>query len=118
MNNDVQAEQIADSFLDDTEDVATAKASFKAAFEDAAAGGLAALQEPAPVHVIPEPAEVPVAVASEAVAPIAPAAFVHAIPSVHLGYHPLGVYAYGGALPYGLPAFGLNHLPYNGLPLV
>merc|ERR1712215_670041 len=101
VNNDIQAEQIAPAYLDDVEEVATAKAAFKAAFEDAAAGGLAAKQEPAPVHVIPEPAEVPVVAA----APVAPV--VHAL---HLGYpYHYGAYPYlGGALPYGLPAFGLH----------
>merc|ERR1712107_430010 len=37
----------------DAEDVAAAKAEFKAAFDDAAAGGLAAKQAPAPVHTVP-----------------------------------------------------------------
>merc|ERR1711970_1176924 len=110
VNNDIQAEQIAAAYLDDVEEVAAAKA----AFEDAAAGGLAAKQEPAPVHVIPEPAEVPV-VAAAPVAPVAPV--VHAL---HLGYsYHYGAYPYlGGALPYGLPAFGLHGLPYNGLPIL
>merc|ERR1711944_169761 len=54
VNNDIQAEQIPESFLEDDEDVAAAKAAFQAAFDDAEAGGLAAPQAPAPVHVIPE----------------------------------------------------------------
>merc|ERR1712006_47735 len=54
VNNDVQAEQIGDSFLEDAEDVAEAKAKFAAAFEAAAAGGLADLQAPAPVHEVAE----------------------------------------------------------------
>ena len=111
MNNDIQAEQIAAAYLDDIEEVAAAKASFKAAFDDAAAGGLAAKQEAAPVHVI-------------AAAPVAPV--VHALPlgypyGLHYGAYPYGAYPYGafhGALPYGLPAFGLHGLPYNGLPVV
>merc|ERR1712123_172225 len=70
VNNDVQAEQIAAAYLDDIEDVAAAKASFKAAFDDAAAGGLAAKQAAAPVHVIAEPE--PIAVV--AAAPVAPVA--------------------------------------------
>merc|ERR1711970_1544079 len=69
VNNDIQAEQIAAAYLDDVEEVAAAKAAFKAAFEDAAAGGLTAQQEPAPVHVIPEPAEVPVVEAPAVAAP-------------------------------------------------
>merc|ERR1712203_416724 len=40
--------------MGDAEDVAAAKAKFNAAFEAAAAGGLAELQAPAPVHEIPE----------------------------------------------------------------
>merc|ERR1712227_395575 len=51
VNNDVQAEQIPESYLEDLEDVAAAKAAFKAAFDDAEAGGLAAKQAPAPVQV-------------------------------------------------------------------
>merc|ERR1719320_1548653 len=56
VNNDIQAAQIGASYLDDVEDVAAAKAAFQAAFDDAAAGGLAAKQAPAPVHVLPAPA--------------------------------------------------------------
>merc|ERR1712001_620940 len=52
VNNDVQAEQIGDSFLEDAEDVAEAKAKFAAAFEAAAAGGLADLQAPSPVPAV------------------------------------------------------------------
>merc|ERR1712112_387094 len=52
VNNDVQAPQIASAYLDDAEEVA----AVKAAFDDAAAGGLATKQAPAPVHVIPAPA--------------------------------------------------------------
>ena len=114
VNNDIQAEQIAATYLDDVEEVAAAKAAFKAAFEDAAAGGLAAKQEPAPVHVVAAP------VAVAAAAPVAVAAPV--VNTLPLGYpyglH-YGAYPYAAAaLPYGLPAFGLHGLPYNGLPLV
>merc|ERR1711955_27419 len=51
--------------IEDTADVAAAKAEFNAAFAAAAAGGLAAKQEPAPVHEIPVPAplEAPVVAA-------------------------------------------------------
>merc|ERR1712029_1221955 len=73
VNNDVQAEQIAAAYLDDLEEVVAAKAAFKAAFDDAAAGGLAAKQAPAPVHVLPEP------VAASVVAPtVVPAAINYA----------------------------------------
>merc|ERR1711872_987706 len=53
MNNDVQAAPIATAYLADSDDVAAAKAEFKAAFENVAAGGLADMQEPAPVHKLP-----------------------------------------------------------------
>merc|ERR1712228_594868 len=115
VNNDIQADQIASAYLDDTEDVAAAKAAFTAAFDDAAAGGLAAKQEPAPVHVVAAPE--PLAVAAPA--PVAPV--VHTLPvGLPYGLH-YGAYPYGlvnTALPYGLPAFGLNGLPYNGLPII
>merc|ERR1712227_419268 len=107
VNNDVQAEQIPESYLEDLEDVAAAKAAFKAAFDDAEAGGLAAKQAPAPV--IPEVAPV--------VAPIPaalPVTYSH-IPAVY------PYYAYNHvlpSLPYSLPAFGLAGLPYNGLPVI
>merc|ERR1712036_37646 len=75
VNNDVQAPQIASAYLDDVEEVAAAKAEFQAAFDDAAAGGLAAKQAPAPVHVIPEPA--PLAVAPAPVVAAAPVLATH-----------------------------------------
>merc|ERR1712115_682356 len=73
------------AYLDDVEDVAAAKAAFQAAFDDAAAGGLAAKQAPAPVHVILEPAPLAVAPAPvmaaapiEAAAPVEAAALIEA----------------------------------------
>merc|ERR1711976_207270 len=97
--------------LEDTPEVAEAKAAFKAAFDDAAAGGLAAKQAPAPVHVLPEPVAAPVAAPT-----VVPAAINYAnIPAVYpyFGYnHVLP------QLPYALPAFGLTGLPYNGLPII
>merc|ERR1712001_789000 len=55
VNNDVQADQIADEFLADAEDVAAAKAEFAAAFESAAPGYTlpAALPYYAYNHVLP-----------------------------------------------------------------
>merc|ERR1711955_36445 len=79
VNNDVQAPQIASAYLDDAD-------------EDAAAGGLAAKQAPAPVHVIPEPA--PLAVA--------PAPVVEGVPV--LATHPYAA---------GFPIHGLG---YAGIP--
>merc|ERR1712203_110557 len=83
--------------IDDTADVAAAKAAFQAAFDDAVAGGLAAKQAPAPVHEIPVPAPFPYGLA-------------HA----GLGYAGLGYAGLGYA---GLGYAGLGY-PYAGLPLV
>merc|ERR1712240_989860 len=114
VNNDVQAPQIASAYLDDVEDVAAAKAAFQAAFDDAAAGGLAAKQAPAPVHVIPEPA--PLAAAPVlATHPYAAGFPIHGlgyagIPyAAGLGYHGL---AYNTIGYHGLG------FPYAGLPVV
>merc|ERR1711976_158498 len=113
--------------LEDTPEVAEAKAAFKAAFDAAAAGEHAALAPvnndvqaeqiaaaylaPAPVHVLPEPVAAPVAAPT-----VVPAAINYAnIPAVYpyFGYnHVLP------QLPYALPAFGLTGLPYNGLPII
>merc|ERR1712243_373805 len=86
VNNDVQAPQIASAYLDDAEDVA-------------AAGGLAAKQAPAPVHVIPAPA--PLAAA--------PAPVVAAAAPV-LASHPYTA---------GFPIHGLGYagIPFAGLGL-
>merc|ERR1711988_35773 len=72
--------------LDDAEDVAAAKAAFKAAFDDAAAGGLAAKQEPAPIHVVSAPATAHAEPdASVEAIPVADPV-VHALPFI--AYHP------------------------------
>merc|ERR1712038_1770537 len=105
VNNDLQAEQIALSYLADSEDVAAAKAEFLAAFDSAAAGGLAAKQAPAPVHAIPAPA------------PLAalPAAFPYGVTALNtLPYHG---YPVAAGFPYaGLPYAG--YAGYAGLPVV
>merc|ERR1712071_448236 len=96
------------------EDVATAKASFQAAFDDAAAGGLAAKQAPAPVHVIPAPA--PLVAAPLVAAPAIAYAGLHhaAYPYAlnHLGY--AGYNGYAGNHHHA----GVVGYPYAGLPLV
>merc|ERR1711863_6455 len=106
VNNDVQAEQIGDSFLEDAEDVAEAKAKFAAAFEAAAAGGLADLQAPAPVHEIAEVEPVAVAAPSPVPAVYPYIAYNHVLPTA----------------PYlaGYPYHGLayNGFAYNGLPVL
>merc|ERR1712083_1228701 len=88
VNNDVQAEQIPNAYLDDDEDVAAAKAAFQAAFDDVVAGG----QAPAPVQK------------AAPISTITP--FIHSPLNYPLGY-PLGL-QYGG-YPY-------SGYPYNVLP--
>merc|ERR1711863_181908 len=106
VNNDLQAEQIALSYLADTEDVAAAKAEFLAAFDSAAAGGLAAKQAPAPVHAIPAPAPLAAPVAA------LPAAFPYGVTALNsLPYHGLPYAGYAGH-PY------VAGLPYAGLPVI
>merc|ERR1711923_619791 len=96
VNNDVQAAQIANAYLDDTVDVAEAKS--------VAAGGLAAKQAPAPVHEVAEPVKV------AAVPFAAPVTYAHAIPA----YHPQvysNVLAHHAVYPYA--AFNYAHYPYT-----
>merc|ERR1719150_448818 len=91
--------------LEDTAEVAAAKeeflAAFQAAFDDAAAGGLAAKQAPAPVHVLPEPT---------AVVAAAPAFGYYPAPAAAYNY---GYLNYPYAAPYNLAAF--SQYPYTGL---
>merc|ERR1712054_8452 len=104
VNNDVQAAQIANAYLDDTVDVAEAKAAFDAEFKSVAAGGLAAKQAPAPVHEVAEPMKV------AAVPFAAPVTYAHAIPA----YHPQvysNVLAHHAVYPYA--AFNYAHYPYT-----
>merc|ERR1711874_822188 len=106
--------------IDDTADVAAAKAAFQAAFDDAAAGGLAAKQAPAPVHAVPVPAPLTVAAAPALVNPYVsalntlPAAYPYGLAHAGLGYAGLGYAGLGYA---GLGYAGLGY-PYAGLPLV
>merc|ERR1712128_322247 len=96
--------------IEDTPEVAAAKAEFSTAFAAAEKGEHAALapvntdvQAPAPVLVIPEPAALATA----------PAAFSYGVTALNAGY------PYSLGLPNaGLPYAGLPHagLPYNGLP--
>merc|ERR1712177_40228 len=103
-------------YLDDVEDVAAAKAAFQAAFDDAAAGGLAAKQAPAPVHVIPEPA--PLVVAAAPVLTTHP--YAAGFPIHGLGY--AGIPYAAGLVHHGLAynTIGYHGLgfPYAGLPVV
>merc|ERR1719342_1184540 len=59
VNTDTQAPAIEPAYLDDDEAVAEAKAAFLETFKNVEGGALAALQAPAPVHIIHEPAELP-----------------------------------------------------------
>merc|ERR1711892_1622471 len=95
------------------EDVAAARASFQATFDDVVAGGLAAKQAPAPVHLISEP---------EQLAAISPSA--HNFPigypfGLHYGGYPYGQYHYGGysngPSPFGYPASAPRSFLHNGL---
>merc|ERR1712128_402155 len=99
VNADAQAAQIAAEYLADVDEVAAAKddfnaafaaakAAFQAAFDDAAAGGLAALQEAAPVHEIPAPAPL-----------VADAAYPYA-GHAYAGLHGLAYGGYAAGLPY------------------
>merc|ERR1711892_1333748 len=94
--------------IEDTPEVAAAKAEFSAAFAAAEKGEHAALapvntdvQAPAPVHVIPEPAALAAAPAA------ALSAFPYGVTALNAAY------PYSLGLPAGLPAAGL---PYAGLP--
>merc|ERR1712012_1078376 len=93
--------------IEDTADVAAAKAEFLAAFADAEAGGLAAKQAPAPVHEIPAPAPLAAPVA----APALPyAAYPYGINALNvLGAYP--GYGYAAGLPYAA-------YTYAGLPVI
>merc|ERR1712133_291720 len=116
VNSDVQAPQIASVYLD-------------AAYDVAAAGGLAAKQAPAPVHVIPAPAPLPAAapvVAAPVLAthPYAAGFPIHGlgyagIPYAGLGYSGLAynTLGYHGLGYHGLGYHGLG-FPYAGLPVV
>merc|ERR1711981_417747 len=100
VNNDLQADQIALSYLADSEDVAAAKAEFLAAFDSAAAGGLAAKPAPAPLA-----------------APVAalPAAFPYGVTALNaLNALPYHGYPYAAGLPYA----GLPYAGYAGLPVI
>merc|ERR1712121_485694 len=81
VNTDVQeaapvftGEQIPEAFLAETPEVAEAKASFSSAFDEAAAGGLAAKQAPAPA--LPQVAPVPALKSALA----APTVYAHTYP--------------------------------------
>merc|ERR1712038_1398598 len=77
VNNDLQAEQIALSYLADSEDVAAAKAEFLAAFDSAAAlpaafpYGVTALNAALPYHGYPLAAGLPYAGYAHAALPFA-----------------------------------------------
>jgi len=122
VNNDIQAPQIANAYLDDVEDVAAAKADFLAYFADVEGGALAAKQAPAPVHEVAAP--VVAAFPPEpytAVLPTFAAPVVHntvlnyAYPTVSYAHYGYAAYPYAGHLPY----YGYAGLPYSyGLPVV
>merc|ERR1711872_605918 len=78
VNNDIQAAPIPAAYIADTEDVAMARASFKASFADVEAGGLAALQAPALVHVVAESVDdITIKPLTKTAEPLAAAAVTH-----------------------------------------
>merc|ERR1711876_81056 len=101
VNNDVQAEQIATTYLADDEAIAAAKAEFLAAFADAEAGGLAAKQAPAPVHEVPEV--------------VAPAVQAVAAPIATVAAYPYAAYPYA-AYPYAHHGFAYNTIAHHSYP--
>jgi len=122
VNNDIQAAQIASTYLADLEDVAAAKAEFLAAFADAEAGGLAAKQAPAPVHEIVAPTPL---VATALATPVVHHAatfgyagypYAHAAyPYAHAAYPTYAHAAYPYAAQYAAyPYAAAGHLPYYG----
>merc|ERR1712179_786457 len=108
VNNDVQAPQIANAYLDDTMDVAEAKEAFMAAFRNVEAGGLEAMQAPAPK------------VAAPAVAPVA---VYNTLPYHHMAYNN---FAYNHVVPatYAVPrvtvpaTYAVPHTYGYGYPTV
>merc|ERR1712228_148837 len=86
----IQAPQIASAYLDDVEEVAAAKAAFDAEFKSVAAGGLAAKQAPAPVHEVSEPVVHKVELP---IAPVAYTAYHHVVPHTYAAY-PVGASLY------------------------
>merc|ERR1739842_240112 len=89
----IQAPQIASAYLDDVEEVAAAKAAFDAEFKSVAAGGLASKQVPEPVvHKVELP-----------VAPVAYTAYHHVVPHTYAAY-PVGASLYPSTL-YPLPFY-------------
>merc|ERR1712213_257178 len=104
VNDDAQAAQIATSYIADSEDVAAAKA----AFDDAAAGGLAAKQAPAPVHEVPVPAALPLAAPNA----LPFAGYPYGVNALNV----LGAYpGYAAGLPY---ATNIATYPCAGLPVI
>merc|ERR1711973_599000 len=97
---EAKAGQIATAYLADDEAVAAAKAEFLAAFADAEAGGLSAKQAPAPVHEVPEV--------------VAPAVQAVAAPIAVAGY-PYAAYPYA-AYPCAHHGFAYNTIAHHSYP--
>merc|ERR1712145_24723 len=98
--------------MEDTAEVAAAKAEFKAAFDDAAAGGLAAKQAPAPVHTIPVAAHY-AAYPYLTSYPYAAYPYAHHVGAYPYAHHVVGAYPYAhhvGAYPYALPVLAASNV--------
>merc|ERR1712117_878821 len=111
VNNDVQAPQIANMYLDDTVDVAEAKEKFLAEVRNVEAGGLMAKQAPAPVHEVKQ----------VAAAPVNPVAVYNNLPYHHMYYNHMPysmVYTYNHVVPathhvnYAVPSTYAYTYPY------
>merc|ERR1711872_411033 len=111
--------------IEDTAEVAAAKEVFNAAFaaaeagehinlrpvDDAAAGGLAAKQAPAPVHEVPVPAALPLATPNA----LPFAGYPYGVNALNV----LGAYpGYAAGLPYATNIANIATYPYAGLPVI
>merc|ERR1712018_634081 len=122
VNNDVQAPQIANAYLADTEDVIKARSDFDIEFKNVEAGGLMDKQAPAPVA--PVAPEVPVAMVASHVPyyntyhqnlvlpttllsynALHPATYTAIHPNTYTAIHPIN---YAATFPYTMP---VQHLP-------
>ena len=130
VNNDVQAPQIANAYLADTEDVIKARSDFDIEFKNVEAGGLMDKQAPAPVA--PVAPEVPVAMVASHVPyyntyhqnlvlptthltynALHPATYTAIHPNTYTAIHPNTYTAihpinYAATFPYTMP---VQHLP-------
>merc|ERR1711915_159585 len=114
VNNDVQAPQIANAYLDDTEPVVEEKKKFELAFNTAKEGGLKHMQaEPVATFYIAKTEEVVDAEKADAAVEVAPAIEVAAVKSaaVPKAEPDVGPVVYTVPQLYGYPAYTYPMLP-------